>query len=293
MAATSPPDNSNAVCTASGTGGTNFCANSNQTPVTGVGSMRVDLRLVGPADTSGAYQTWLTSASGPNFHLTQPFNVLTPDARIQAPGTTSPVFKPVYFKHTDRNPPGMDTVLRGRYYVSPYWNSTRANDNRTQNPGTGGGRMRRTTNELGAIQDAMIYPVEMDLLIAEAEFRLGNLGAAATLINKTRVSNGELPPVTAAGVPASNSCVPQLYDGTCGTLFDALMYEKRIETYGSAISFFDLRGWGCLLEGTLTQLPPPGRQLDLQNKLIYTFGGHPGEVGSAPKPTNCPLLHRP
>jgi hypothetical protein len=74
---------------------------------------------------------------------------------------------------------------------------------------------------------------------------------------------------------------------------DALMYEKRIETYGTAISFFDLRGWGCLLEGTPTELPPPGRQLDLLGKPNYTYGGKPGTAGSAPKPTNCPLLHRP
>jgi len=127
----------------------------------------------------------------------------------------------------------------------------------------------------------------------EAEIRLGNPAAAAALINKTRVGNGELPPVTAAGVPPGPGCVPKRYDGACGSLFDALMYEKRIETYGTAIAYFDLRGWGCLLEGTPTQLPPPGRQLDLLGKVNYTYGGSPGAVGSAPKPTNCPLLHRP
>ncbi len=296
MAATSPPDNSNAVCTANGTSGTNFCANSNNTPVTGVGGMRVDLRLLGPADSAGSYKTWLEAvAADPEHKNVQPFQVLTNDARIQPPTSTSPLIKPVYFKYTDRNPPAtlMDTVLRGRYYVSNYWSSSRAFNNHTQLPGTGGGRNRRTTNELGAIQDAMLYPVEMDLLVAEAEIHLGNLGAARDLINKTRVNNGNLQPVTTAGVPVSNSCVPKLYDGQCGNLMEALMYEKRIETYGSGISFFDLRGWGCLVEGTMTQLPPPGRQLDLQNKVIYTFGGHPGQPGSAPKPTNCPLLHKP
>ena len=186
----------------------------------------------------------------------------------------------------------MDTVLRGRYYVSNYWNSTRASNNGTQLPGTGGGRMRRNLNELGGIQDAMIYPVEMDFLIAEAEFRLGNLGAVRDIINQTRVANGELPPVTTAGVPVSNSCVPRRGDGECGDLFDALMYEKRIETYATGISFFDLRGWGCLLEGTLLHLPPPGRQLALQGKAIYSFGGVGGPA-SAPKPTGCRLLHNP
>jgi hypothetical protein len=138
----------------------------------------------------------------------------------------------------------------------------------------------------------MILPAEVQLLKAEAEFRLGHFQEAADLINFTRVENGELPPVTTAGT-SGPSCVPRLWNGACGDLWDALIYEKRIETYGTAISFFDLRGWGCLLEGTLTQLPPPGRQLDLQDRVIYTFGGNPGQVGSASKPTNCPLLHRP
>ncbi len=282
--ATAAPENTTAVCNG-------FCASANNQ--TQAGTMRVDYRLVGPADTSGNYQAWLTSASGPNFKNTQPFDIHTPDARIQAPLGTTPVFKPVYFKHTNIHPPAMDTVLRGKYYVSKYWNSTRASDNRTQFPRDGGGRNRRNVNDLGAIQDAMVYPVEMDMLIAEAEFRIGNLGAAVTLINKSREGNGNLPPVTTAGVPAGTGCVPRRYDGSCGSLWDALVYEKRIETYASGISFFDLRGWGCLIEGTLTQLPPPGRQLDLQNKPIYTFGGNPGAPGSAPKPTDCPLLHRP
>lgn len=140
----------------------------------------------------------------------------------------------------------------------------------------------------------MLVP-EMDLLLAEAEIHLGNLPAAVALINKTRVSNGGLPPVTAAGVPASTptaGCVPRRgTDGGCGTLMEALMYEKRIETFGTAISYFDLRGWGCLMEGTPIQIPP-GRQLDLLGKANYTYGGV-GQQGGAPKPTTCPLLHRP
>jgi hypothetical protein len=292
-ASTSQPQSINSICTS---GGTNFCDGDH------VGAFRVDLRLLGPADTSGAYQQWLQSASGTNFQTTQPFVVRTYDKRIQQPEQTSPLAKPVYFKYTDLNPPAVfgDTTIRGRYYVSNYWNSTRAVNNHTQFPAQGGGRNRRGTNvgnsDLDEIQDAMVIPAEVRLLKAEAEFRLGNLAAAAAIINETREINGELPGVTAAGVPASTPgqpCIPRRYDGSCGSLFDALMYEKRLETYGTAIAFFDARRWGCLLEGTLTQLPPPGRQLDLQGRVIYTFGGHPGEPGSAAKPTNCPLLHRP
>jgi hypothetical protein len=238
----------------------------------------------------------LLKVSQPRFDTVAPINILTPDARIQAPGGTEPSLSaPVYFKHTNVWPPQaqFDTALRGRYYVSWYWNSTRARDNRTQFPATGGGRNRNNSSELQFIQDDMLVPAEMDLLMAEAEYRTGNLQAAADLINKSREANGELPAVTTAGVPVANSCVPQRWDGTCGDLWDALVYEKRIETYGTGIAYYDLRRWGCLLEGTFTQLPIPGQQLLIMNHPNYTYGGQPGQVGTAPKPNNCPLLHRP
>ena len=288
----SAPMNIALFCTS---GGTNYCNHDNNPTYSHAGVARVDLRLLGPADTSGAYQTWLQKVSGARFDTVAPFVVRTPDRRIQAPGSTTPLNKPVFFKFTDSLPPA--TIMppeRGPYYYSNYWTSSRVSNNHSQFPRDGGGRARRDPNpgDLGQIQDAMLLPVEMDLLLAEAEYRLGNLGAAAALINKSRVANGQLPPVTTSGVPVSTGCVPRRYDGTCGDLWDALVYEKRIETYGTAISFFDLRGWGCLLEGTLIELPPPGRQLQLIDKPIYTKGGV-GLPGGAPRPTNCPLLHRP
>jgi len=185
---------------------------------------------------------------------------------------------------------------RGPYYYSNYWSSSRALNNNQQFPAQGGGRDRRGGNvgnsDLDEIQDAMMLPVEMDLLEAEADIHLGDAASAATLINKSRVANGNLPPVTAAGVTVTPGCVPKRWDGTCGDLMDALMYEKRIETYGTAIAFFDARGWGCLAEGTPIELPPPGRQLDLLGKANYTYGGV-GQPGAAPKPTACPLMWRP
>lgn len=279
----SPPANTNAICVS---GNTNFCG-------TAPGVARVDLRLLGPADTTGAYKTWIDKVSAARFDTVMPFIVNSPDQRIQRQNQTTPAVKPVYFKFTDVVPPiATQPPERGPYYYSNYWTSSRANNNNTaQFPAGGGGRLRRT-GDLNVIKDAMMLPAEMDLLLAEAEIRLGNPAAAATLINKTRVANGGLTPVTAAGVPVAPNCVPRRVDNTCGDLMDALMYEKRIETYGTAISFFDLRGWGCLAEGTPIELPPPARQLDLLNKKIYTYGGV-GLPGGAPKPTNCPLLFKP
>ena len=286
----SPPQNTAAICTS---GGTNFCGSH-------AGVARVDLRLIGPADTSGAYQTWLQKVSAARFDTVMPFIIRTPDRRIQPQGNTTPLVKPTFFKFTDIVPPAtIQPTERGPYYYSNYWSSSRALNNHQQLPLDGGGRARRGGNagnsDLDDIHDAMLLPAEMDLLLAEAEINLGNLAAAVTLINRTRVGNGELPPVTTAGVPPSTptaGCVPRRYDGSCGTLMDALMYEKRIETYGMGIAYFDLRGWGCLIEGTPIHLPPPGRQLDLMGMGNYTFGGV-GMPGGAPRPTTCPLLHVP
>jgi hypothetical protein len=282
-----PPQNTTAICTS---GGTNFCGNF-------AGVSRVDLRLLGPADTTGAYQAWQLKVSQAGFDTVTPFPVISPDERIQRPDQTTPAIKPTYFKYTDIVPPA--TIMpteRGPYYYSNYWSSSRALNNNQQFPAQGGGRDRRGGNvgnsDLDEIQDAMMLPVEMDLLEAEADIHLGDAASAATLINKSRVANGNLPPVTAAGVTVTPGCVPKRWDGTCGDLMDALMYEKRIETYGTAIAFFDARGWGCLAEGTPIELPPPGRQLDLLGKANYTYGGV-GQPGAAPKPTACPLMWRP
>jgi hypothetical protein len=255
----------------------------------------VDTRIVGPSDTSGAYQEWLQKVSQPGFDTVGPITVSSPDQRIQEAGGTTPRVKPAFFKYSSVYPVQtvMDTAVRGKYYISFYWNSTRARDNYTQWPNQGGGRNNDNDAGLNGMQDDMMLPVEMELLLAEAHMRSSppDLNAAVTIINNTRENLGELPPVTTSGVPQSNDCVPKRWDGSCGDLFDALMYEKRLETYGTAIAFFDARGWGCLLEGTPLQLPIPATQLDIMQKPIYSYGGT--GPGAAPKPTNCPILFRP
>ena len=68
----------------------------------------------------------------------------------------------------------------------------------------------------------------------------------------TRVANGELPPVTIDGPPDEPGCVPRKQNGSCGSLWDALRYEKGIEGLGvdGVTAFFDARGWQTLPENT-------------------------------------------
>jgi hypothetical protein len=277
---------------------------------TNTSEARVDLRLLGPADTvridtdndavpdKYKYQVWLEKVDAPGRDTVAPFDVISPDRRIARPGqVTGSGFidpTPVFFRHTAVVPPvGTQDPTRGLYYRSPYWSASRTN----------GKTGRNTTGNFDDIKDIGITVVEMDMLKAEAYIRLGgaaNLATAATLINRTRVANGGLPPVTAAGPPQATaaeqaSCVPRRFDGTCANLFQSMMYEKRVEAFGThaVMVWADLRGWGCLLEGSPTELPIPARQLDLLQRDVYTFGGQPGQRGSAPVPDDCPLLVNP
>jgi hypothetical protein len=131
---------------------------------------------------------------------------------------------------------------------------------------------------------------EMNLLKAEALIRLNRAEEAVPLINITRVGHGGLPPVTADGVP-DPSCTPRKLDGTCGSLWDALRYEKKMEMIGvdGGVSWWDARRWGALAENTPLHFPMPGNELELMDWEMYTFGG--GLAGSAP-PRNaeqCPV----
>jgi hypothetical protein len=138
---------------------------------------------------------------------------------------------------------------------------------------------------------------EVDLTLAEAYLRAGQPGQAATLVNKTRVGNGHLPPVTAAGVPAGTGCVPQVptrtgntYSLSCGSLLEAIKYEKRMETpftsYGNF--FFDSRGWGDLTAGTPLQFAVPAQELAVRLKRFYTYGGE-ANVGGGPANGTAPV----
>jgi hypothetical protein len=129
---------------------------------------------------------------------------------------------------------------------------------------------------------------EMDLTIAEGLLRTGApLQQVCDLINKTRVTRGQLPPVTTA--MSSNE------------IFKWLQYEKMIETFSTAggLPWFDRRGWLAhdrvysspggpkagetqLAPGTLIHFPVPGRELEILQMANYTFGGV-GGTGAAPK----------
>jgi starch-binding outer membrane protein, SusD/RagB family len=119
-----------------------------------------------------------------------------------------------------------------------------------------------------------VLKAENDLLIAEALIRTnGDRARAATLINKTRVGRGQLPPVS--GGSSTND------------LLAAIFYERDIELFGTGAGqpWFDRRridkgltyngidiGAG-LQPGTPRHLPVPAKELETLGIPVYTYGG--------------------
>jgi hypothetical protein len=221
--------------------------------------------LVGPADSTQGFVNWVSTPVANRVA----FQLRTKDRRIQ--GTGGPATPGTYVGYNLNN---IFTASRGTYRFSHYY------------------FLRYGTGETwqNGPQPAMLVS-EMNLLKAEGLMRLGNAAAAVPLINLTRTTNGQLPAVTVDGPPDEPGCVPRKLSGACGSLWDALRYEKRIEGLGvsGVIAFMDARGWQTLPEFTVLQLPVPGAELAVLRRPLYTYGG-PGEesAAAAPDPERCP-----
>ncbi|RMH29447.1 MAG: RagB/SusD family nutrient uptake outer membrane protein [Planctomycetota bacterium] len=219
---------------------------------------RADVRYIGPADQSGAFQAWIaTPVANRNAIL-----IDTDDLRMTQPG--DPESDGLYTSFEGRNSSAFRPE-RGLYHLSDY-------------------RDRRHDDYAANLTGPAIWLnyAEMELTKAEGLLRTGNTSGALEIINRYR-ANGGLPPATASGVSGAR-CVPRTEAGACGDLFEALKYEKRVEVWHHAMgtAFFDDRGWGDLVSGTPIHLPVPGNELLILLKDIYTFGG--GGEGSAPAP---------
>ena len=222
--------------------------------------------LLGPADSTNRFINWVNTP----VENRQAFQIITKDRRIQG-DAADPRVAGTYVGY---NANTIFQASRGTYRFSQYF---------FRRYGTG--------NSWETGPQAEMLRSEMDLLKAEAYIRTGRAALAVPLINKTRVANGMLPPVTESGPPDEPGCVPRKLTGTCGSLWDALRYEKKIEGLGvtGVIAFFDARGWGELAEHTPVHFPVPGRELENFELANYTFGG-PGGEDSAPAPVfdRCP-----
>lgn len=222
--------------------------------------------VLGPADSTQGFVNYVATPVANRVA----FQMRTKDRRIQAAG--GPAVAGTYVGYYLAN---IFAVSRGTYRYSHYF---------FRRFGTG------TTWQTGP--QPAVTVTEMNLLKAEALIRLNRASEAVPLINLSRVSQGQLPPVTIDGPTDEPGCVPRKQNGACGSLWDALRYEKGIEGLGvdGVTAFLDARGWQTLPENTLIHLPIPGRELGVLQRTLYSYGG-PGGQGSAPAPDpeRCPV----
>ncbi len=219
----------------------------------------------GFADTSGAYDAWLASPVA----LRAPYVVATADLRWPR-GTT---------RAAQQAAPG--TLIENRATGNDWFGDNLGNSQyrhiRNQ--------ALRNANTIGPYN--YMPAGELRMLQAEARYRQGNFTGAATLINVSRVASG-LPAVdevtTTAGtiVPGSaNGCIPRVPQGpsftaaACGTLLEALKYEKRMETWFThwGAWFLDGRRWGDLPTGTPAEWPVPYQEMDTRLQSFYSVTG--------------------
>ena len=212
-------------------------------------------RWIGAADVSGAYQAWLSAP----LESRNRFDIVTPDRRITG---ATPTTNGAYFRYRTVNSGFNET--RGTYNYSAYqW------------------------YRKGGVSNAGMWTLmsadENRLLRAEALLNTNDADGAANLINVSRTRDvligttafPGLPDVTDAGVAQASDCVPRTAAGACGSLMDALIYEREIETGGwdPVRTWADRRGLGTLITGTTLHLPIPGRYLVSMGIPIYSFGG--------------------
>lgn len=216
--------------------------------------------VLGMADTTGAFAGWLNTA-------------------LQNRSRDNPSFVAVMQTYDNRMPTGASRAAQqaapGRYFEN------RASDGDANDGGWGFSAYSnirfRAFNSAGRVGAFPVFTVvENRMIQAEALMRLGQPGAGA-LIATSRSAAGlsnvaALNATTDAVGSVGNQCVPRVpsssngttYTLACPTLFEAMKWEKRMETqftyWGSW--FFDSRRWGDLADATPLQFPIPWSEFD-------------------------------
>jgi hypothetical protein len=247
--------------------------------------------VIGMADVSGSYAAWIAQPVGERGSGNQSFTMVTPDLRFPQGATRAA--QQADFAITSCQDAATPCK---RYFV----NRPAGGD---QFAGSGWGWSNydfvrfhswRVSGDAGAGRNGNLpffTKVELAMLQAEGLIRKGQFAQAAALINVTRVKNG-LPPITefnaTAPVPGGANCVPKVpvapYNViACGNMFEAMKWEKRIETAYTHFApwFLDGRGWGDLAEGTALFWAVPYQDLQARGVAISAIYGAGAGVGTA------------
>ena len=242
---------------------------------------QISLMYYGMADVSGAYDAWLARPIADRT----PFLVRTPDKRWPQGATRAAQVAAATDPEDLYSLPYIDAFADDE--TAEGWGWSYYQFQRT--------RYIRNNSNQGLWPE--MYKAEIDLLAAEGYIRNGEITKAAEKIDITRVGNGGLPAltgvITARGqpVPGGAECVPRVpapptFTSTvCGDIWEAMKYEKRMETAYSSFGrwWIDSRGWGDLVTNTPLEFPVPFQEMDARQKPSYNIGG--GGISSAARGT--------
>ena len=223
------------------------------TQTAGASWHRADYKAIGYYDQSTGYTDWLAAS----LNDRDDFVLNTIDERVHAPGDGQGDGIDFVFKGASPFP-----ASRGTYFYSMYMN---ANYEEYSN------------GDQGDPIPIMLY-VTQQLIKAEALAQTGNLAAAKAIVDVTRVGRGNLPPASATDL---NQLLGEIY-------YDHII-ENMVVASGGA--YFPRRHfqalsptgpnhhWG-LVEGTPLHFPIPGKELEILQKLNYSYGGVGFEGGT-------------
>ena len=260
--------------------------------------------IIGMADTSGSYAAWIAQPLEERGNSGS-FFMATPDQRFPQGATRTQ--QQADFAISSCSAGG--SVCERRFVNRPTGND------QFQGPGWGWSNYdfvrwypwATNGDGSGARNGPITFfsKAENDMLEAEGQIRANtaaSIARAALLIDRTRVTNGGLPGLTGVVLTSTQtvpphpggsvtSCVPRVPSGatlSCGTIMEAMKWEKRIEGIqtGFASWFLDSRGWGDLVEGTPTHWAVPYQDLQARGRpasAMYSTGGaglgNPGTAG--------------
>jgi len=256
--------------------------------------------IIGMGDVSGTYKAWLAQAIGERGAGGQFFFMDSPDQRL--PQGSTRAAQQADFAITSCQ--ASLTVCK-RYFV----NRPSGND---QAAGSGWGWSQydfvrfhawKVSGSAGTGQNGdlpFFTKTELDMIQAEGKMRLAvpDYAGALALINLSRVAKGGLPPLVAADnttpVPGGAACVPQIpvapFTGqtACGTMWEAMKWEKRVETAYThfAAWWLDSRGWNDLAKDLPLFWAVPYQDLLARgNNAIYGAGIGTGNSPNSFQPT--------
>jgi len=236
----------------------------------------------GFGDVGGAYAAWIATPILLRSPLNEAFVLITPDKRW--PQGTTHAAQRTAGPTGSGQPPSYTTYpynrVRTEWSPGDPWGESWYSSYRY--------KYIRNNSSTGPFPD--VLKAEMNLLAAEAYLRLGNMTQGLAKLNVSRVAAG-LPALTGTSindpVPGAD-CVPRIPVAptfttlACGSIFEALKYEWRMEMAYNRLGawFFAHRGWEDLVAGTPLFYPVPFEELGARLSPFYNVGG--GGYGTAP-----------